>query len=332
VRDKNGKRAIDYAEEKGKLRDTPTFRRFVIASLTPDTLPVASRAVDKRAFLRLCAEGQLEDIERAIQNGADVDATYGGMTPLSLAAALRNPDIIAVLLKSGADVNAKNVWGSTALLEAIEHEGKNSTWRSPEEAARRKAVNQKAIAALIEAGADLTVKNKKGQPASHFVMRLVLDQEYVRRYEDQGTFSIFKAGDAEDPVILALTRRGADVLDSRDERGRTLLMLAVESENLSIVSASCDAGANLNTQDNDGKTPLMFAVGSGESEILAALLEKGASPGITDKEGRYAADYVSSTEVHPKIERKKRDKSLSEVNLRALFLVAIRAYDGLAVL
>jgi hypothetical protein len=41
---------------------------------------------------------------------------------------------------------------------------------------------------------------------------------------------------------------------------------------------------------------------------------------------------IVTSEVHPKIERKKRGKSLSEVNLRALFLVAIRAYDGLAVL
>jgi ankyrin repeat protein len=293
ARDKNGKRAIDHAEEKGNLRDTPTFRRFVIASLTPDTLPIASGAVDKRAFLRLCAEGRLEDVECAIQNGADVNAAYGGTTPLSLAAALRKPDIVAALLKSGADVNVKNAWGSTALLEAIEHEKKNSSWGSPEEAVRRRAVNQKAIAALIEAGADLTIKNKEDQPASHFAMRLVLAQEYVRHYENRGTFSILKAGDAEDPVIVALINRGADVINSRDDRGQTLSMLAAGSGNLSIVSALCDAGANLNVQDNEGKTALMFAVDSGGSKTLALLLEKGADPGITDEEGRYAADYVS---------------------------------------
>ena len=64
-------------------------------------------------------------IEILIQAGADVNlktpASYGGWTPLHGAAARNSSDIVAVLLKHGADPTAKDARGLTALQVAEQH-------------------------------------------------------------------------------------------------------------------------------------------------------------------------------------------------------------------
>ena len=59
-----------------------------------------------------------------------------------------NPEMITTLLKAGADIEARDKGGSTALMAAAE--------RNP---------NPEVITALLRAGADAKAKNKAGQTA-----------------------------------------------------------------------------------------------------------------------------------------------------------------------
>ena len=70
-----------------------------------------------------------EVIRLLLKAGADVNAKdeYGN-TPLHAAAAVNeNPEVISVLLKAGADVNAKAENGSTALDYARDNDGLKGT-------------------------------------------------------------------------------------------------------------------------------------------------------------------------------------------------------------
>ncbi len=55
------------------------------------------------------------DVEKEIQNGADVNAknVYGYTVLMTAAQNTENPEIIAILIKHGANVNAKNKKGKT---------------------------------------------------------------------------------------------------------------------------------------------------------------------------------------------------------------------------
>jgi ankyrin repeat protein len=138
------------------LTDSEAFKRLSAASGLADGTPV----INHSDFLKLCAEGSVQEVVNAIQHdGANVNAWYeerGFMgvismryTPL-MAAALKNPspEVITALIKAGADVNAKEKEeGETALIWAT------------------LLPNPKAIMALLDAHADPKAKDKNGKMA-----------------------------------------------------------------------------------------------------------------------------------------------------------------------
>jgi len=74
---------------------------------------------DKK-LLDSSTEGQLEIVRLLIKAGADVNAkNFYGSTPLIYASMNGNIDIVKMLIEVGADVNAKNKFGNTALMCAI---------------------------------------------------------------------------------------------------------------------------------------------------------------------------------------------------------------------
>lgn len=88
-------------------------------------------------------------IKLLIDFGANVNARNEyGSTPLIFAAVQRNIEAIKILVKLGADIDAKNDNGNTPLICA-------TITNAPSE----------VIKTLIELGADVTVKNNEGKTA-----------------------------------------------------------------------------------------------------------------------------------------------------------------------
>ena len=73
----------------------------------------------KVAVIRAALEGQLGEVERLLNEGADVDVKAdSGSTALMVASHNGNVEMVRLLLKNGADVNAKCNKGVTALMDA----------------------------------------------------------------------------------------------------------------------------------------------------------------------------------------------------------------------
>jgi len=140
-----------------------------------------------RDFIELCKSGTLQEIETAIKNGAGVNARSeqlgdAGKTAFIFAVRYNpKPEIVSLLLKNGADVNAKDKDGWTSLIYAA------SSNPNPE-----------VISVLLENGANVNARAESGQTA---LMRAV-------RYN------------SNPEVISVLLKKGADasIKDNKEKR------------------------------------------------------------------------------------------------------------------
>ncbi|CAD7703321.1 unnamed protein product, partial [Ostreobium quekettii] len=92
-------------------------------------------------------------------------------------------------------------------------------------------------------------------------------------------------GGLEDAQTLANRGIGAN---TRDNRGRTVLMKAAMGGNLEFVNALINTSTNFDLQDKCGCTALIWAAVSGQEDIVSLLLEKGADVDIQNKYGSTA--------------------------------------------
>ncbi|MGI9548613.1 MAG: ankyrin repeat domain-containing protein [Bdellovibrionales bacterium] len=175
-----------------------------------------------------------------------------------------NVSEVKKLLAEGADVNARDSDGRTALLATMLSVAKGT----PEE-------QLQIINILLAAGADVNVRgNDFGKTA---LMRSV---------------DPWSLGSGNTRIINVLIVAGAD-LNARSNWGKTALMYAA-SNYLKAVNVLIAAGADVNAKDNDGKTALMYAAGSwanGNIRIVNALLAAGADVNAKDNKGRTYLDY-----------------------------------------
>ncbi|MFC1478071.1 ankyrin repeat domain-containing protein [Candidatus Margulisiibacteriota bacterium] len=153
-------------------------------------------------------------------------------------------------LAKGADVNAKNEWG-TALILAVSKNVLtillNNGWSAKKE----------AVKALIEAGADLNAQNKEGNTALMIAIR-----------------------NGKTEILNLLTDAGADV-NVPNNKGETALMLAASKDAKLLI----EAGADLNAISKGGYTALMYAAYSGKTEVVKLLIGAGADLNKKNKRG-----------------------------------------------
>ena len=206
------------------------FLVFLILSafLTFCLTASAWAAMSNDDFVQLCSKGTIQEIRTALLNGANSNAkdSEQGRTALLAASENENLKILSLLLKVGADVNAKDNNGVTALMVATLN-------------------NTEAVSLLLEAGADVNAKTDWGMTALMVAASLNKTPEVIdlllkhgadinEKSNSGGTALMYAALNNPNPGILSfLINAGADI-DAKDDYGLTALDIARRDANKSV--------------------------------------------------------------------------------------------------
>jgi len=242
------------------------------AAGTPATVTPA-----QKDFLKAVQKGQTQRVKALIASGVDVNMSISGMVPLMLA---RDPEMVTLLAKAGADVNARSELLKQTVLQSA------ASSDSPA-----------LVRALIEAGADISLKyDNSGMDA---LSRAVFfdKTKNIKVLIDAGAdpndsqvldlpLLIYATLGGKVDMMRALIKGGADV-DGRNKEGATALMTAVSMRKADAAQLLIDAGADVNIrtypkkgrrnkESNNGRSAMDMAKVSGDSEIVELLKSNGA--------------------------------------------------------
>ena len=189
-----------------------------------------------------CTNGSAVLVDRLLQAGANPNTPIAtGETPIMTCGNSGSTDAVRMLLARGADVNAKEpAQNQTALM-----------WAAAEH-------HPKVVAMLVEVGADLQARTKKGFTALHFAAR---------------------EGDLESTRLLLAAGVNVNIRsqpDSSEKGGGRGEARGGGGARVGFGSGSYEATVSA------GSTPLLVATVRGQVPLALFLLEQGADPNIGD--------------------------------------------------
>ena len=213
-----------------------------------------------------------------LDRGADVNADDGfGKTALMYAALNKCDKSVKLLLDRGADVNAVNNGGADV------NGASNNGWTALMYAACYKC--DKSMKLLLERGADANAASNIGRTALMYA---------------DGAYQIYEEIDDMELLVELLLERGADV-NAVDNNGRTALMYAACYKCDKSMKLLLERGADANAASNIGRTALMYAVDADQiyeeidnMELLVELLlDGGADVNAASNIGKTALMYAA---------------------------------------
>ena len=241
-------------------------------------------------------EGDVAEVKRLIAAGADLNATetvYGGERPLHWAVH-GGSGVVRALIVAGANLEARNDQGQTALHEAL---------------LVNDDANSAALLALLVAGADVTAQRSNGTTALHMAVGVDYphgDREIflLRSFgaDPNAATASWEIGDSTitgiTPLHIAALRplnrfwgralmaASADPderelqLNAKDSLGQTPLHWFVryvdQAQDLGLLGWLLLNGVDVSAVDNRGASPLDYAVANGDFESANLLRANGA--------------------------------------------------------
>lgn len=225
-------------------------------------------------------------LKRMFKQGAGVNKRdeSDGSTVLHHAAEAGSRVFVWLLLKQGADVNARDGFGRTALHLACE---------------TRQSSSQRVVELLIEKGAEINFQTNAGETALHLacwakdralVDTLLKNRADVGLADKNGMTPLHVVAHSrtnESDMANALLQCSANV-NAVDSIGRSPLHWACFFEGVWTVFQILNKSADVNLTDYRGDTPLHLSCISKGVEISDMLIKKGAEISTTNRRGRTA--------------------------------------------
>ena len=243
-------------------------------------LAVAPPVLAESALHKAARAGNLAEVQKLLDSGADVNSSRQGKTPLHHAALINpNPEVVRALLDAGARVDLEGHNDMTALHFAV--------------------VNPTSMSTRAQSNAE--ANNESGETARRLeVIRLLLDAgatTYAKN-EDGLTPLHLAAGHHWDPEVVGTLLLAGAFVDARAENDATPLHFAAAfNGNPEVTRLLLDAGADANAQDTGGLTPLHLASRfRGSVTVAQLLLDAGADVNAKDREGKTPLDFHAERE------------------------------------
>ena len=250
--------------------------------------------------------GRNRIVDDLIAAGADVNATNGRTTPLIEAARYGFGKVVSALIKAGASLDAKGIYGRTALSWAAmnRHDdimddlivaGADVNVDAPLIEVAMNGSDTKIMSAMIAAGAVIDAQNHNGYTPliwaawngnDKIVSMLLAHGADVNFTTDFGGTALRGAAqNGHGGIVSMLLSHGADVNARAIDTEYTALILAAWNGHDEIVDDLINFGALLDAQDNLGNTALIRAARSGHGKAVDILLAAGAKVDIRDRDG-----------------------------------------------
>jgi ankyrin repeat protein len=99
------------------------------------------------------------------------------------------------------------------------------------------------------------------------------------------TFHYIAAKGSKVALQAMLDKYGADIVDARDDHGRTAMIHAAITGHKELMDQLLEYGADINAADNRGQTALMAAAHRGYDLCVAHLIDRGAKMDQQDEHG-----------------------------------------------
>ena len=235
--------------------------------------------------------GLIDNVKRllSLRKASAKDTTIFGTTLLHSASRLGNMELVRLLIQEGADVNAQDEDGESALHGAM-----------------ARSDNYDVARTLIENGAELSTRAIDGKTPLHNIFNntishvLMRDDWLENMQSDSEAMSIthFLAWSSKSTVEIF--QRGhlyddADLL-STDNLGRTCLHFAASRGNLAVLSYLVKQVSleDVERKDIEGRTPFHYAAESSRAAgVIDTLVGRGCNIYAVDDTGRTALHWAA---------------------------------------
>src|SRR4030095_1429515 len=243
---------------KGCGRRRMDYGRIARLSLLMFALAGIAQAADKATLADAAEHRDRALIAKLLAAGADVNAAQvDGMTALHWAVYNDDAETARLLVRSRANVNATNRYGVSPLFLAVTNN------------------NAPLVRLLLHAGANANASLPGGETV---------------------LMTAAKVGNLE--AVKELLARGANP-NARERRDQTALMWAAAEGHATVVRALIEAGSGINDTLTSGFTPLFFAVREGHIDVVRVLLEAGVNVNETLKPRKDQTAPTGSARYQP---------------------------------
>lgn len=188
-------------------------------------------------------------------------------------------ELTEILLKFGADPNASNHLGYTALHNACGNPestrillkyGAKPYLKTTHDIQPLHQVGTGEVASmLIAAGADVNARAEHGMQPIYYA-----------------------AGHGKIDVIIVLLRHGANI-EAKDKYGRTPLHAAIHTGKLETVKYLLKNGAKIDSKFNEGRQGIHLAAETGKIDVFEFLISQGAKIDALDDDGNTALHWAA---------------------------------------
>jgi len=216
--------------------------------------------------------GALARAKSLIDKGADIDARDAwGETALHCAAYQGHRDVVDLLVDKGAHVNSKNALSETPLHAAVKG-------------------NQTVLARLLIAkSAEVNAKSWSDDTPLHYAIKSGdVGEDMIGLLIDKDANINAENSKGQTPLDIAIRRNRRQIVELLIAKGANLasIHLSAYQGDLDKVRSFIEKGIGVNAMDSYGATPLHYAAARGNKEVIEFLVTREADVNARRSDGR----------------------------------------------